>query len=256
MRVCSIQLTIEPSRPKEATLRHVLDLVEQARGCDLILLPELWPTGYFAFERYAEDSEPVDGALVQALQEKARALGAYIFMGSFIERAGKDLYNTCLLLGQQGQVLGRYRKMHLFGYQSQESRLLRRGQEVVVVPTPWGKAGLSICYDLRFPELYRRMVEQGAELFLICAAWPRTRLESWVLFNRARANENLAFVYACNCTGQGLNQPGGHSLFVDPLGRVMAEGDDDECLLTAEMDPAMVAQVRKEFPALHDRVLR
>lgn len=257
MRVCSIQLAIQQDRPKPATLRHVLDLVEQARGCDLILLPELWPTGYFAFERYVEDSEPIDGPTVQALQVKARALNAHVFMGSFVERVEKNLYNTSLLLGPQGQVLGRYRKMHLFGHQSQESRLLRRGEEVVVAPTPWGNAGLSICYDLRFPELYRRMVDQEAELFLVCSAWPRARLESWRLFNRARAHENLAFLFSCNAAGEDRGQiGGGHSLFVDPLGRVIAEGGDGECLVTAEVDPEMVAQVRKEFPALNDRCIK
>src|SRR5438874_710852 len=182
MRVTSIQLEIE-DRPRAETLAHVLALLDEARGSDLILLPELWPCGYFSFSRYAAESEPVEGPTVQALRSRAEALGAYLFTGSFVEREGDRLFNTSLLLDARGQVVARYRKMHLFGFQSEERRLLCRGDEVVVVPTPWGRAGLSICYDLRFPELYRRMIDHGAELFLVSAAWPAARLEPWTLLN-------------------------------------------------------------------------
>ncbi len=256
MRVSSVQLEIK-ERPKEATLRHVLALLDEARGSDLILLPEVWPCGYFAFERYETDSEPLDGPTVQALSEKARDLGAHILLGSFVERAGKDLFNTSVLLDPRGQVLARYRKIHLFGYHSEESRLLRRGEDVVVVQTPWGRAGLSICYDLRFPELYRRMIDQGAAFFLVSSAWPAPRLESWVLFNRARAHENLAYLFSCNCTGlQGDRTYAGHSLFVDPLGKVIAEGGEGETIVTAEVDMGLVDRARRDFQALQDRVLK
>src|SRR5437764_608228 len=162
MRVTSIQLEIQ-DRPRAETLDHVLALLDRARGSDLILLPELWPCGYFAFERYRGESEPVDGPTVAALAARARELVAFIFIGSFVERDGDRLYNTCILLDSDGLVVARYRKIHLFGFQSEEPRLLRAGDEVVVATTPWGRVGLSLCYDLRFPELYRRMIDQGAE---------------------------------------------------------------------------------------------
>jgi predicted amidohydrolase len=255
MRVSSVQLAIR-ERPKMETLRHVLALLEQTRGSDLVLLPELWPSGFFAFDRYASESESVEGPTVQVLRQTAKELGAHVLIGSFVEREGPNLFNTALLVGPNGQVLARYRKMHLFGYQSEESRLLRRGEQVVVAPTPWGGAGLSICYDLRFPELYRRMVDRGAEFFLVASAWPPARIESWVLFNRARANENLAYLFSCNCAGaQGDQRYGGHSLFVDPRGKVIAEAGDEETILTADIDPDLVAAVRREFPALEDRVI-
>jgi predicted amidohydrolase len=186
MRISSIQLAIK-ERPKEETLQHVLALLERARGSDLILLPEHWPCGFLSFARYETDSETLDGPTVQAIREKARDLGAWVFLGSFVERGKGGLFNTSVLIDARGGIAGRYRKMHLFGHEGQEKVLLRPGQDVVVLPTPWGRAGLSICYDLRFPELYRKMTLRGADLFLVASAWPAVRLESWILFNRARA---------------------------------------------------------------------
>jgi predicted amidohydrolase len=255
MRVTSIQLEIK-DRPKEETLGHVLSLLDQARGSDLILLPELWPCGYFSFSRYAVDSEPRGGPTEQAIARKAAEIGAFLFAGSVVERDGDRLFNTSLLFDSRGHVAARYRKMHLFGYHSDERRLLSRGDDVVVVPTPWGRAGLSICYDLRFPELYRRMIDQGAELLLIAAAWPAARIEPWTLLCQARALENQAFLLSCNASGiNGGVQLGGHSVLVDPLGKVLAEGGDGEALLSFELDPTLVRTVRDDFPALRDRVL-
>jgi len=222
-----------------------------------VLLPELWPSGFFAFDRYAADSEPITGPLVEALRAKARDLCAYLLTGSFVERDGPDLFNTALLLDPAGEILARYRKMHLFGLQSEEKRLLRRGEEIVVVPTPWGRAGFATCYDLRFPELFRRMLDQGAEFFLVTSAWPQPREEAWVLLNRARAVENLAYVFACNCAGEvGSKRYLGRSMIVDPMGVVVADGGSGEGIVTAEVDMGRAAELRQEFPFLDDRVLR
>lgn len=256
MRVASVQLAIA-DRPKAATLRHVLALLDQTRGSDLVLMPELWPSGFFAFDRYAADSEPVTGPLVQALRAKARDLRIHLMTGSFVERDGSDLFNTALLLDPDGEILARYRKIHLFGYKSEEKRLLRRGDDVTVVPTPWGRAGFATCYDLRFPELFRRMLDQGAEFFLVTSAWPQPREEAWVLLNRARAVENLAYVFACNCAGEvGGKRYVGRSMIVDPLGMVVADGGADEGIVTADVDTGRMAELRREFPFLADRVIR
>jgi predicted amidohydrolase len=255
MRVSSIQLAIK-DRPKEETLRHGLALLDRARGSDLILLPEHWPCGFWSFARYGSESETLEGPTIEAVREKARDLGAHVLMGSFVERDGKGLYNTSVLLDPRGEIVGRYRKMHLFGHEGEERRLLQPGNEIVVVPMPWGRAGISICYDLRFPELYRKMTERGADFFLVVSAWPVVRLESWILFNRARAHENLAYLFSCNCAGsQDDHRYGGHSLFVDPLGKIIAEAGDDECILAADVDPTVPTTVRKSFPALKDRVI-
>jgi len=138
----------------------------------LILLPELWPCGYFAFDRYRSESEPVDGPTVSALQEKAAELETHVLMGSIVLRQGEELFNATLLLDPRGRIIAEYRKIHLFGYQSEERKLLSPGKEAVVVDTPWGKGGITTCYDLRFPELYRKMIDKGAVFFYdpVCMA--------------------------------------------------------------------------------------
>jgi predicted amidohydrolase len=254
MKVTSIQLGRREMSKADATA-HILALVDQASSSDLILLPEMWPSGFFRFERYPVDAEPIDGPVVQAFREKAAAIGRHILMGSFVERQAEGLYNTSLLIDSAGNVTAAYRKIHLFGYQSSERDLLTRGTEVVVTDTPWGRAGLATCYDLRFPEQFRKMVDLGAEFFLVVSAWPAVRLEPWILFNRVRALENLAFLISCNCAGSDAGSPyAGHSLVVDPLGNILARGSDQECMVSMEIDMDQVASVRKEFSALHDRV--
>jgi predicted amidohydrolase len=256
MRVTSIQLEIN-DRPKEENVAYALKMIDQATGSDLIMLPEIWPCGYFSFDRYKSESEPVDGPTVEAFKQKAVERKCHILMGSMVEREGENLYNTCLLLDPQGEVMARYRKVHLFGYHSDERRLLTAGKDVVVVETPWGMAGFSTCYDLRFPEFYRKMLDLGAKIFLIPSAWPQVRLEAWTLFNRARAHENLAYLFSCNCAGTNAGTTyAGHSMIIDPLGKVIAEGGEEECVVTAEVDPGLVDTVRQDFSALNDRVFQ
>jgi len=256
MRITSIQLDIK-DRPKEKTLEHVLGLLAEVPRSDLILLPEIWTCGYFSFERYWNDSESVDGPTVRALQQKAADLRCHILMGSMVEREGQDLFNTSLLLDPQGQIIARYRKIHLFGYQSEERRLLKPGVEVIVAKTPWGRVGLSTCYDLRFPEFYRKMVDHGAQFFLVASAWPRSRQEAWILFNRVRAHENLTFLFSCNCAGFDKgNQYAGHSMFIDPYGGIVAEGGEEESMITAEVDISLVDTARRDFSFLNDRIFR
>ncbi len=172
-----------------------------------------------------------------------------------VENDGEQLFNTSIFLNPKGVVAAHYRKMHLFGYQSEESSILTPGQDVVVADTPWGATGFSTCYDLRFPELFRRMVDQGVKFFLVASAWPQVRLEAWKLFNRSRAHENLAFLISCNCAGANQGKKyAGHSMIVDPLGRVVVEGSDEEELVSARIDPKLVDAIRRDFPALEDRV--
>jgi predicted amidohydrolase len=253
MKITSIQLERREISKTEATA-HALALVDRAAASDLILLPELWPTGFFRFDRYPLDAEPIDGPTVHAFKQKAATLQRHILMGSFVERTAQGLFNTSLLIDRQGEIAATYRKIHLFGYQSRERELLTPGTEAVVADTPWGKAGLATCYDLRFPEQFRRMIDLGAVFFLVVSAWPAVRREPWVLFNRVRALENLAFLISSNCAGADAgSRYAGHSMVVDPLGNVLARGEEHECLVSAEIEIDQVTAVRKEFSALHDR---
>jgi predicted amidohydrolase len=252
MRVALIQTEIDGSLPMADRVAGVADQVAAA-DADLVLLPELWATGYFAFDDYAATAEPLDGPLVTALGAIARDAGVTLHAGSVVERdAAGRLYNTSLLFDSDGTLVQTYRKVHLFGYGSREQELLTPGEQVGA----HGPYALSTCYDLRFPELFRVQVDAGSRLFLVAAAWPLARLAHWQVLLRARALENQSFVLACNAAGrQGAVDLAGRSAVVDPWGTVVAEAGGGPETLTVEIDPELATRARKEFPALADRRL-
>jgi predicted amidohydrolase len=252
MRVALIQTEVDGSLPMPERVAGVAAQVAAA-GADLVLLPELWATGYFAFDDYAATAEALDGPLVTALGAIARDAGVTLHAGSVVERDGAGrLYNTSLLFDPAGTLVETYRKVHLFGYGSREQELLTPGEQVGA----HGQLALSTCYDLRFPELFRAQVDAGSQLFLVAAAWPLARLAHWQVLLRARALENQSFVLACNAAGrQGAVELAGRSAVVDPWGEVVAEAGGGPQTLTVEIDPDLAVRARKEFPALADRRL-
>lgn len=256
MKIASIQLEIKENESKIARINRVESMIDKLKSQDLIVLPETWATGYFAFDRYVDESEEINGEFVQRFSSKAKEVQSYLFAGSFIERNNGKFYNTSVLFSPDGDLIGTYRKIHLFRYGSQEGKILTRGNEITVVDTDFGKVGLSTCYDLRFPELYRAQVDLGAELLLVTSAWPHARLEHWKIFNTARALENQCFLISSNCVGNthGVHL-GGHSQVVDPWGIVMASGGDEETIVKTEIDPSQIAHIRETFPNLKHRVL-
>ncbi len=255
IKVASIQLWMEDGDPPQR-MERVESLLDQVRGVDLVILPEIWNIGYFSFDLYAKASETIDGETARRMSRKAKEHGFYLHGGSFVEKGDGKLFNTSLLFDPEGRVIACYRKIHLFGYGSQESQLLSPGKEVVVAETDLGKLGLCTCYDLRFPELFRIMLDRGAEIFLVTSGWPYPRLEHWLMLNRIRAIENSAFLISSNCAGKNRGiQFCGHSMIVDPWGTILASGGDEECILRAEIDREKVLKVRSEFPAVHDRIL-
>jgi predicted amidohydrolase len=256
-------------------VRRVADLVRAQRGADLVLLPELWAPGGFAYRTWAERAEGLDGPIVQAMAEAARDLGAVVHAGSLVERVpddapasergetGRGLWNTSVVLGPDGAVLASYRKIHRFGFGQGEPVLMEPGTDIVTVDLPLGDAGaavttgLATCYDLRFPELFRRLLDAGAELVLVPAAWPAARVEAWTLLGRARAIEDQLIMVQCNTGGtHGGLAMGGHSQVVDATGRVLAEAGTGEEVLVVDLDTAAVDTWRAEFPVLADRRLR
>ncbi|WP_134700758.1 carbon-nitrogen family hydrolase [Ammoniphilus sp. YIM 78166] len=255
MKIASVQLEIRDHETKEQRIERVDSMLNQLSGSDLIMLPEVWATGYFSFDRYIDESEELNGPFVQQFSAKAKQLNAYLFAGSFIERNNGKYYNTSVLFSPHGQLLGTYRKIHLFHYGSAEGKLLTRGESPVVIETDFGKVGLSTCFDLRFPELYRAEVDLGAEFLLVTSAWPHQRLEHWKLFNAARALENQCFLISSNCVGTTHNVLlGGHSRVVDPWGNVIASVGDHEAVLKTEIDPSQIAHIREVFPQLKHRI--
>jgi predicted amidohydrolase len=257
MRVALVQLEVPRDEGKAERVRRAVGLLRGIDGADLVLLPELWNVGFFNFDRYGDEAEPLDGPTVSALSGVAREKGWWLLGGSIVERRGGALHNTSVLLRPDGGLAAAYRKVHLFGYRSRESELLAAGREVVVADLPWGRAGIATCYDLRFPELYRAMADQGARFFLVASAWPYPRLEHWQILGRARAIENQCWLLACNQTGvHGGSRALGHSAVYDPWGVPVAAAGDGEAVVRAEVDPGEVERVRSLFPALADRALR
>ncbi|WP_427870858.1 carbon-nitrogen family hydrolase [Leucobacter luti] len=255
-RIALVQIASPDSETQEERIARVEGLLLTNPGAQLYVLPELWSAGYFAFERYAELAETLDGPTVSMVRRVARELGAAIHLGSIVERGeGGALHNTAVLVDAAGRIAQTYRKIHVFGYQSLESQLLTAGATLSVVPSVLGATASTTCYDLRFPGLWQELSSRGAEAVVVPAAWPAARREHWRLLTQARAVEHQVWVVAVNACGEQAGvELGGHSRVVDPAGRVLAECGADEEVLVVEVDPGLVATVRAEFPVIADRL--
>ena len=258
MRVAAVQLQVKDGETPADRLAAVRQAVadEAARGADLVVLPEMWPVGYFAFDEYRAAGEQCDGPLATALSSTAADAAVHLVAGSMVERDGDQLHNTTLLFDRDGTLKATYRKVHLFGYGSQEQQILTPGSDVAVAVVDGLAIGLSTCYDLRFPELYRRMVDAGAECFVVVAGWPFPRLDAWRCLGRARAIENQAFLVGCNAAGmQRGSRFAGASMAFNAWGTPMGELDDRAGVLRVDLEPEAVRAARADFPALADRRL-
>lgn len=254
MQVASIQMAVIEG-DKTVTIAKACDRIRQCQGADLIVLPELWNIGFMSFDRYHSEAEDREGPTLAAMIAMAREVKAYLHTGSFVEKEKGRHFNSSYLLSPEGEILANYRKIHLFGFNSRETQLLSPGHEVIVVNTPLAKIGLATCFDLRFPELFRKLVDRGAEMFLVCSAWPYPRLEHWLMLNRVRALENQCYLVSSNSSGMNQGtQFVGHSMVVDPWGTVLAGGGDKEITLKGALDLSEVARARKQFPGLAGRV--
>jgi predicted amidohydrolase len=253
MRVHVLQLSYGDDETLDARIARVSRLVRDQQGADLVVLPELWPQGGFAYTDWEAAAQPIDGSIVSALRDATRDLGAQVHMGSIVERDDMGrMFNTSILIGADGELVASYRKIHLFGFGEGEPKVMTPGDQVVV----HGNLGLATCYDLRFPELFRLLLDAGAEVMLLPAAWPARRVAHWRLLAQARAVENQAYVVACNTAGTHAGVPmGGGSLVVDPWGTVLAEAGTDEEVLTVDLDLDLVGRTRTSFPILADRRL-
>ncbi|MBN1179168.1 MAG: carbon-nitrogen family hydrolase [Anaerolineae bacterium] len=242
-------------RPGEAehNLARARAFAAQARdaGADVLLLPELWYNGY-DLERAAQQAAPLGDGGFAHMAAMARDSGLYVG-GSTLERHAGGVSNTAVLYSPAGELLGAYRKIHLFRLM-QEPEYLYPGDRAVLCPTPWGPVGLGICYDLRFPELFRAMALAGAILFLVPAQWPARRIDAWQLLARARAVENELYVATCNRVGvEGDVVFPGYSALIDPWGNVLAGESGQEGLLVGEIDLREVRKARRYLTVYEDR---
>ncbi|NJP99305.1 carbon-nitrogen family hydrolase [Streptomyces zingiberis] len=257
MRASLLQISVNPGETVEERRERVAALVREQSAADLVVLPELWPTGAFAYDLFEEYAEPRNGPTFTALSAAAAGASVWLHGGSVVERLPDGtLYNTSLVIGPDGELRAAYRKIHRFGFDRGEAAMMGGGEAVVTVRLPETTAGLATCYDLRFPEQFRQLTDAGAEVFVLPAGWPARRREHWTLLSRARAVENQAYVLACCTAGtHGGVEQAGHSQIVDPWGEVLAEAGEGEEIITADLDLARVAKTRADFPVLRDRVL-
>lgn len=251
-KIALVQMQVVAGDPS-TNLQRAESLIRRAKdlGADLVVLPELWTSGY-DLEHAPELSSPIHQGHFALVQTWAQEF-AITICGSMLEERDGKYFNTQTVYSPTGEPLATYSKIHLFGLMN-EPKFLSAGTETGTVQLPCGLAGLAICYDLRFPELFRSYALQGANLILLSAEWPKPRLEHWRTLIRARAIENQCYMVACNCVGSnGTNEFFGHSLIVDPWGEVLAEGSEEEEVIFGEIDLDKVNEIRARFPFFSDR---
>ncbi len=261
--VAAVQLT--SGADKSANVAAAIDSVRCAagRGASLIVLPELF-TGLGDPARLVAQAEPIPGPTIDALAQVARACRVTLVAGSIAQRAAQPgkVYNTSVLIGPDGALLAAYRKMHLFHIdlpgklQVREADVMLPGEQIVVTATNVGRLGQAICFDLRFPELFRQLVDQGAEVVALPSAFTTsTGPDHWEVLLRARAIENQVYVIAANQFGPHGPHLASHgrSMIIDPWGLVLATARDGPSVIVAELDPAVVQEVRERLPALKCR---
>jgi predicted amidohydrolase len=255
------------AREFEPNIATTAALIREARaaGADFVLLPEnvamLEPVSRLLTEKAtAEEAHPA----LAAYRDLAAATGVWLLIGSLAIRVRDDrVANRSFLVNPQGDVVARYDKIHMFdvdlssGESYRESATVAAGGSAVLADTPWGRLGLTVCYDLRFPHLYRALAQRGAAFFSVPSAFTRTTGRAhWHILQRARAIENGAFVFApaqCGVHAEG-RETYGHSLIVDPWGTVLADGGEEPGIILAEIDPTEVSRARTRIPSLtHDR---
>ena len=238
----------------DANLNTATRMIEESKrlGSDAVILPELWSTGYDLTHagKYASD---LTSGLFADLSALAASTGMFI-LGSNLSLLGKNQFgNTLTVFSPEGKLLADYSKTHLFRLMDEE-KYLTAGDKPVLVNLPFGRAGLAICYDLRFPELFRGYALAGADMVFLPSEWPHPRLSHWQTLVRARAIENQIFMLAVNRVGRDAsNEFFGHSLVVDPWGEILVEGGEGEELITVELDLLKVQEARRNIPILRDR---
>jgi predicted amidohydrolase len=262
LRVACVQINSSTSKADNLERMEPLVARAAATGADLVLLPEKW-NGLGSHEALLDVAEPLDGGeTVDAMRSWARTHGITLVGGSIVERReGREkLSNTCPVYDPEGELVAVYRKIHMFdvevgGVVYRESDSEEPGEGLASHEVEGWQLGLTVCYDLRFPELYRILAVEGAELITVPAAFTlHTGKDHWELLLRARAVENQCFVAAANQWGVVNGKASyGRSSIVDPWGVVLAQAPDEDCVISAELDRAHMERIRSSLPALANR---
>ncbi|MFD2672969.1 carbon-nitrogen family hydrolase [Marinicrinis sediminis] len=254
-QVALIQYDVQIGEP-DVNADRVLEWMEQAvqhdPKPDVILLPEMWNTGYALTE--LQDLADENGIRTKNMMSAfCRKHQVNVIAGSVSEWQDGKAYNTMYVFDRDGREVSSYSKIHLFRLMDEE-KYLAEGQRVGSFDVEGISAGMMICYDIRFPELSRKLALGGAQILFVPAEWPNPRLAHWRTLLLARAIENQMYVVACNRTGQsGETSFFGHSMVIDPWGDIVAEGDEREQIIHATIDLSNVDKVRKTIPIFEDR---
>jgi predicted amidohydrolase len=261
LRAAAVQLNSNADKARNLAAAERLVRAAAADGAELVALPEKWNL-LAGGEELVGGAESLDGPSLSAARGWARDLGVHLLAGSIAERGeGEKPSNTSVLIGPDGEDLAVYRKIHMFdvdagGVSYRESEHEQPGAEIVTGPVGELIAGLSVCYDLRFPELFRILALRGARILTVPSAFTRaTGRDHWEVLLRARAIENQVFVLAPNQIGAAPPHfdSFGHSAIVDPWGEVLALAPGEECFVAADLDLAAQEQVRESLPSLANR---
>ena len=263
MRVSVVQMDVITGDTRAnlgTALRGIGDAAEA--GAEVVLLPELWTAGYvwLAGADYRGPRDALDVAedvateeVLSVLGDRAKETGIWLVAGSLPELTEEGIRNTAPVIDARGEVVHQYSKVHLIDLMKEPDHLVAGDRCETFALGPW-RAGVMICYDLRFPELARGLAVDGAGVIFLPAQWPEPRIDHWKTLVRARAIENQCYVVACNRVGiGGADRFPGESMIVDPVGKVLARGGEGPCVLTVQIDVNVVRKTREFLPCLEDR---
>lgn len=257
MRVALIQMDVAIGEP-DVNLDRLMDLlheaVSQSPKPDVLVCPEMWNTGY-ALDRLDGIADVNGHRTKNTIAAFCRKHQVNVIAGSVsvIDKSTGPARNTLYGFNRAGECTAEYSKIHLFQLMD-EHKHLRAGEQVILSTVDEMQAGMLICYDIRFPELARKLVLDGAEVLFVVAQWPNPRMDHWRTLLRARAIENQVYVVACNRVGESEGTSFfGHSMVIDPWGEVLAEGDEREQIVVADIDRDTVHTIRRKIPIFDDR---
>lgn len=252
MNIACVQMDIafgEPEKNKQTVVRYMEQI---ARNVDVVVLPELWTTGY-DLARLGDIADENGEDAKTFLSSLARAYNVHIVGGSVAKKTERQITNTMYIVDRNGDVVCEYSKLHLFKLMD-EHKHLQAGETTGIFSLDGVTGAGVICYDIRFPEWIRAHVLHGAEVLFVVAEWPLVRLHHWRTLLMARAIENQCYVVACNRAGKDPNNEfAGHSMIIDPWGNILAEGNEQETVIVANIDINEVQHVRARIPIFSDR---
>lgn len=243
---------------KKATFNNAYQLIESYinEKPDIIVFPEVWSVGWFC-QIFPEQSEEIESSeTINFLKTIAIESKSLVVGGSFIQKCEGFYKNTCPVISKTGKLITTYDKMHLFSHKgSEENKYIKTGDKLKIINYKGTKIGLSICYDIRFPELYREYSRNGVEVFVNMAAWSNKKLDHWNIMHRARAIENQCFMLVADQTGKiSQNEYNlGHSMLINPWGDIEESLKEEESCLLCKFNTSKVKELRENFPLIADR---